>query len=144
MISSIFLVALALTVLALAAVIWSGVTARRNLHYGLLVVMLGLLAWAIREAEIMGAELIYNGAAAVFRAIHFTFVGLTFLTVPLLLVSGVRLAKKESPKHRGAHRTLAWVFVGCVLITTALGTTMTLLATPAADLPAAAAASDPD
>ena len=143
MISSTFLVALALTVLAIAAVIWSGVTARRSLHYGLLVVMLGLLAWAIREAEIMGANLIYDGTAATFRTIHFTAVSLTFLTVPLLVVSGVRLAKKESPKHRGAHRMLAWVFVGCVLVTTALGTTMTLLATQATDLPDATTAPDP-
>jgi hypothetical protein len=138
LISQPFLVGLALTVLALAAVIWSGVARRRSLHYGLVVGMLGLLTWTIREAEVMGSLLVFDGTAAVFRTIHFVAVSATFLALPVLVVTGVRLARQETPGHRRRHRALAWVFVGCVLTTTALGTAMTLLATKAEDVPATA------
>ncbi len=142
MISDTFLIAFACTVAALAGVIWSGVKARRSLHYGLVVLLLGLLTWAIREAEIMGSDLVYEGASGVFRTIHFGAVGLTFLALPLLVVTGLRLAKKESPSHRKAHRAVAWVFICAVLATTALGTTMTLLAEKAQDPPAEATPAD--
>ncbi len=125
-----FLVALACTVVALVAVVVTGVQARRSPHYVAVVVMLVLLGWAIREAELMGAQLAYEGAAAVFRTVHFGAVTITFLVFPLLVVSGVRLARREDALRRKRHRTLAWAFVGCVLVTTALGTTMTLTATP--------------
>jgi hypothetical protein len=144
LITDIFLVALGLTVLSLAGVIWSGVTARRSLHYGLVLATLGLLLWAIREARIMGKGLVYEGAAAVFQTIHFSAVAVTFLTLPVLVVTGVRLARKETVRHRKAHRLLAWVFVGSVLVTTALGVAMTLLATQVADPPATGASSTGD
>jgi hypothetical protein len=133
LISTPFLLALGFTVVALVAVLWSGVTRRRNIHYGMVVVMLGLLAWTIREAEIMGAELTYQGAASVFRTIHFVAVTATFLIFPVLTVTGVRLAREETAKHRKAHRTFALIFLLSVVATTALGTTMTLLASPAVE-----------
>ena len=105
--------------------------------------MVGLLCWAIREAEVMGAQLVFEGAASVFRSVHFVAVSATFLALPVLVVTGVRLARVESADHRRAHRVLAWVFVGCVRTTTAIGTTMTLLASKApADVPEAGSSAD--
>ena len=130
-ISQQFLIALGLTVLALAVVVWTGVTHRRSPHYGAIVALLGLLAWAIREAELMGAGLIYEGASGVFRQVHFVAVALTFLAIPLLAVTGTRLAKNPSNAHRKTHRKLGFAFVAIVLITSALGTAMTLLASAA-------------
>lgn len=130
MISTPFLVALAATVVALVVVVWSGAVHKRSLHYGAVVAMLGLLTWAIREAEIMGRGLVYEGTAGTFRTVHFVAVCATFLLLPVLVVSGVRLTRQEAPARRQLHKKLAMAFVVAVLVTTALGTTMTLLATP--------------
>jgi sulfite exporter TauE/SafE len=128
-ISAPFLFALALTLVALAGVIWTGLSRRRPLHYTLIVVMLGLLSWAIYEAEIMGQDLTYEGAAATFRKIHFGAVALTFLTIPVLLFTGVRVAKQDTWQRRRPHRLAAYFFVGIVVITATLGTAMTVTAT---------------
>lgn len=131
-ISGSFCVALAAFVLALGVVIWSGTTRRRSAHYASVLAMLGILGWAIREAEIMGRGLVFDGLAGTIHKVHFVAVCLTFLLVPLLAWSGVRLARQESPERRLGHRKLASLFVVAVLVTTALGTAMTVLAHRAA------------
>lgn len=123
-------VALAVTVVALGAVLWSGVTRRRTLHYALVVGTLAALAWAIYEAEAVGRGLRFEGAAHVVKLVHFVGVGLTFAMVPAMLVSGVRLHRKDDPPRRGVHGALAKAFLVVVLVTCALGTAMTMLAEP--------------
>jgi len=135
--TSTFLAALALTVLALAAVVWSGVAGRRPLHYGAIVAMFAVLAWAIREAETMGRALVFDGAADHVKTVHMAAVVGVFLLVPLLVVSGVRLAKGEDPGRRRLHGQLAKVFVVLVVLTCALGAAMTMLARPDDGEPAA-------
>jgi heme A synthase len=133
-----FLIALGLTVVALAVVVWTGLSRRKSAHYSSIVALLGLLAWAIREAELMGAGLIFEGASGVFRKVHFAAVALTLLAIPLLAVTGTRLAKKPTQAHRKTHRKLGFAFVAIVLVTSALGTAMTLLASPAPTNPSSA------
>ena len=148
MISGPFLFALALTLLALAGVIWSGLTRRRRMHYAGIVLMLVLLSWAIYEAEIMGKALKYEGVAATFRSIHFVAVALTFLTIPVLIWTGLRVAKEDTWQRRRPHRLAAYFFVGIVVITATLGTAMTVSATrpgrlQVEDPPAAATTDEP-
>lgn len=133
-----FLVALALTVVALAGVLWSGITHRRHAHYTLIAAMFVALGWAIYEAERIGAQLVFDGAAGVFHKIHFVAVAIDTLLVPLLIVTGVRLARGGGAEARASHGKLAKLFVAMVLVTCALGTAMTLLAHPP-EVPAAAA-----
>lgn len=128
------IVTLAATIAALGAVVWSGATHRRSLHYQLIVLMLVLLGLAIWRAEAYGATLVFEGLAATFKTIHFVFVALTFLCFPLLFVTGLRLARASTetdPPLRATHKQLATIFVLLILITAALGTTMTVLASPA-------------
>jgi len=58
-----FLVALVLTVAGLLVTAWSGATARRRLHYGSIVAMLACLGWAIVEARVIGAGLVFEGVS---------------------------------------------------------------------------------
>jgi len=126
------IVALAATVAALAAVVWSGATRRRSLHYGLVVVLFASLGTAIYFAERVGATLVFEGAAGVVHRVHMVAVAATFLCCPPVLWSGWRLARRrtEAIAERRLHRKLAVVFVTLVLITSVLGTAMTALAIP--------------
>ena len=125
---TLLLISLSLTVAVLAVVIWSGVTRRRSLHYGAVTSLFAVLAWAIYEAESFGRGLVFEGAAEVVKQIHFVGVAIVFLAIPVLLVTGVRLAKDES--MRPMHLSVAKFFVVMVVITCALGTAMTILAEP--------------
>ncbi|MCB9897862.1 MAG: hypothetical protein H6825_07660 [Planctomycetes bacterium] len=141
MMTNSFLVALALTVLALGGVLWSGITHRRQTHYALIAAMFAALGWAIWEAERIGAHLRFDGAAGVFHKIHFAAVAIDAVLVPLLIVSGVRLARLGTAEHRASHGKLAKIFVTMVVVTCALGTAMTVTAHPIDDSPAASEAS---
>jgi hypothetical protein len=121
-----FLIALALTATVLVAVVWSGATRRRSLHYGLVVLFFSSLGWAIYEAESYGRQLVFTGSAEFVKQLHFGAVAIVFLTVPVLLVTGVRLSKDES--MRPMHGSVAKFFVVMVLVTIALGTAMTIMA----------------
>ena len=129
-----FLAALGLTVASLLVTAWSGVAAKRSLHYASIVVMLVGLGWAIYEARIIGDNLVFEGAAHTVKVVHFVFVGLTFGLLPLVVSSGIKLAKQEGRAVRTSHRKRAWAFVVIIVITTGLGTAMTLLATPRNDV----------
>lgn len=122
------LISLILTVVVLVVVVWSGATRRRSLHYGAIVSLFAALAWAIYEAESYGRGLVFEGTAELVKQIHFGAVAIVFLSVPVLLVTGVRLAKDET--MRPMHLGVAKFFVGMVLVTCALGTAMTILAEP--------------
>jgi hypothetical protein len=138
-------VALVATVGALGGVVWSGVTHRRAAHYRFVGLFVALLAVAIWRAEAFGRGLVFEGAAAVVRRVHMGAVAATFLALPFVAWTGIRLARGTPPLHRGnsradgspvgagdarrAHHRSAEIFVALVLITSALGTAMTLLAT---------------
>ena len=122
------LISLTLTVVVLVVVIWSGASRRRSLHYGAVVALFGALTWAIYEAETYGRGLVFEGAAEVVKQIHFAGVAIVFLAIPVLIVTGVRLAKDDS--LRPMHLSVAKFFVAMVLLTCALGTAMTMMAEP--------------
>jgi hypothetical protein len=126
-------VALAATVLALGGVVWSGIARRRSLHYQLIVVFLAALGVAIWRARVVGSGLRFEGVALLLHRVHMASVVLTFLVLPFLVVSGVRLARAVGPAaadRRPKHKTQAMRFVVLVLVTAVLGTLMTVFATP--------------
>ena len=118
------------TVLALVAVVVTGKAAKRSAHYASVVVFFACLFVAIREAGQVGKGLTYEGWARVVFYVHFSFVGIVFLMVPFLIVSGVKLARGEDPVRRKKHNQLAALFVGMVVLTCVLGSLMTWGATP--------------
>lgn len=120
------LISLGLTTAVLGTVLWSGVTRRRSLHYGAVVSLFACLTWAIYEAEKFGQQLSFEGSAAIVKQLHFGAVAIVFLTVPVLVVTGVRLSKDES--MRPMHASVAKFFVLMVLVAGALGTGMTMMA----------------
>lgn len=127
---TLFIVSLTVTVLALAAVVVTGVKARRSAHYVFVTLTLASLGWAIGEARLVGDGLVFDGAAASVKTVHFVAVAATFLLLPLMVVSGVRLHRVECPVRRLQHKRLAWAFLVAVIVTCVLGTAMTMLATP--------------
>lgn len=130
--TSVFAAWLAATVLALVVVIASGHKAQRGLHYGSVLAFFVLLAFTILEAEEVGRGLTYEGWSRTAFYAHFSFVGLDFLLVPFLVLSGVRLARGEDVRRRKLHKKLASVFVLFVVLTCVLGALMTWGATPVA------------
>ena len=132
------LVSLVATVTALGVVVWSGITRRRTLHYTAVVAMLVLLGIAIWFAEQFGSKLEFTGTAGTVHTIHMGSVVLTFLALPLVAWTGLRLARAikgssaatgaEAVKERAGHRHSASVFVTLVVVTSILGALMTLLA----------------
>ena len=142
---SALLASLAATIAALAIVVWSGITRRRTVHYAAVVGMLGLLGVAIHFAERFGSQLEFTGAAGTVHSVHMVAVVLTFLALPLVAWTGLRLARAgrtgadrrapagpDDPGQRAGHRRSAALFVTLVVITSSLGTVMTVLALEAA------------
>jgi len=127
--------ALVATVAALGGVVWSGVTHRRAVHYRFVALFVACLAVAIWRAETYGRGLVFEGTSAVVHKIHMGAVAATFLALPFVVWTGIRLARGTRPATgapndpRRAHHRASEVFVGLVLLTSALGTAMTLLAT---------------
>jgi len=124
-----FLGALGVTVVALIAVVITGHRAQRNAHYTCVLLFFGALAWAIRLAEIEGRGLVFDGISGTIKQVHFVVVAIDFLLVPLLIWSGVSLAREERAAMRARHKKLAAAFVMLVLVTCGLGLAMTLTAT---------------
>ena len=120
------------TVGALGGVVWSGITHRRAVHYRFVSLFVACLAVAIWRAEVYGRGLRFEGTSAVVHAIHMGSVAATFVALPFVVVTGVRLARGTRRSGGGdprrAHHRASEIFVGLVLLTSALGTAMTLLA----------------
>jgi hypothetical protein len=126
--------AVAVAVALLVAVIWSGATRRRHLHYTLVAAFFLALVAAVWRAELVGRGLIFEGTAATIHHVHDGVVALDLLLALALLVTGVRLARAPAPLEplrRRFHRSLATLFAIAVLVSAGLGTAMTLLAKPA-------------
>jgi hypothetical protein len=127
--------ALVATVGALGGVVWSGITHRRAVHYRFVTLFVACLAVAIWRAEAYGRGLRFEGTAALVHKVHMGSVAATFLALPFVVYTGVRLARGTRPAGGGdprrAHHRASEIFVGLVLLTSALGTAMTLLASRA-------------
>ena len=126
-----FVVALVATLLALGGVIWSGITHRRQAHYGLIVTMLVALVVTIWRARVWGQGLVFDGPAATWQLVHRIAVVLTFALLLLVGWTGLRLARArgaEAGAARAAHHKRAVQFVVALLVAAALGTVMTVLA----------------
>jgi hypothetical protein len=129
-----FLVALGATLACLAGTIWSGIARRRQLHYVLVTLTFVLLAVTIQRAEAYGATLVFEGTALIFHRVHMISVTITLLMAPVLIWTGVRLARApaaQAEATRARHRSMAVAFVVLIVVTAALGTVMTVLARPA-------------
>jgi hypothetical protein len=125
---------LAATLASLGLTVWTGIVRRRHLHYALVALTFVLLGFAIWRAESYGATLRFEGVALTLHRVHMVSVALTFLLVPPLVWSGVRLARAPAAGAdalRAGHRKLAVTFVVLVVVTAALGAAMTAFAQPA-------------
>lgn len=126
-----FLVALVATLAALGGAIWAGVTHRRPAHYALVTAMFASLGVTIWRARVWGSGLIFEGAAYSVQMAHRVAVVATFALVPLLVWTGVRLARApgdDAVAARARHGRQATWFVVALVAAAALGTVMTMLA----------------
>lgn len=128
-----FVASLLLTVALLGAVIVTGLRRRRGAHYAGVAAFFASLGVTIWRAEVLGAAGggLHFEAAATAQLLHRIAVALTFALVPVLLVTGVRLARAAEAAEaarRRLHRQVAVAFVAGVLLSAVLGTVMTLQA----------------
>lgn len=125
-----FLASLLVTVALLGAVLATGLRRRRGAHYACVAAFFASLGVTIWRAEVMGAS---NGglrfeAAATAQLLHRIAVALTFVLVPVLLVTGVRLARAPQAAQaarRVLHRRVAMAFIAGVVASALLGSVMT-------------------
>jgi hypothetical protein len=118
------------TVVLLAVVVRTGLRRQRGAHYASVVGFFAALGVSIWRAIAFGASGggLHFEAAATAQLIHRIAVGFTFLLVPFLVGSGVKLARakgEDEPAIRRAHRGLAFTFVVSFLVTSVLGVVMT-------------------
>jgi hypothetical protein len=127
---------LLLTVVLLVVVIATGARRRRGAHYKAVIAFFLSLGVAIWRARAFGAAGGLNfAAAATSQLVHRIAIAITFLIVPFLVVSGVRLARATGAEAAGLrlwHKRLAMSFVVSFLITALLGVVMTWQAVAAA------------
>jgi hypothetical protein len=125
-----FALSLLVTVALLAVVVVTGIRHKRNAHYAGVTAFfasLGASIWLARAFGASGGGLHFE-AAATTQLLHRIAIGVTFVLVPFLVVSGVKLARAhgaEEPAIRKAHHGLAITFVVMFLLTSALGAVMT-------------------
>ena len=116
-----FALFLVLTVIALVAVVVTGLRARVKLHIGLVATTLVLLALTIYFAEQLG-ELYDLRAAGAITPIHLTLAKITTLAYLLPVASGVMTLRNRA--HRRLHFRLAMLVLALTLATTVTGATM--------------------
>ena len=128
-----FVLSLLATVVLLGFVIVTGVRRQRSAHYAGVTAFFAALGVSIWRARVFGASGggLNFAAAATTQLLHRIAIALTFVLVPFLVISGVRLAKAtgaDEPARRRTHHVLAIAFVTLFLVTAALGVVMTLQA----------------
>ncbi len=135
-------IAVLTTVVLLALAVWSGVRRKRSAHYALVTLTFIALGIAIFVARRLSPYMSYDETGLWIQRIHFTFVGVTVLLVPVVVVSGAKLGKAlmladrgeeghDAARHRASHRKVAWWTVAVLVITCVLGTAMTVAGLPA-------------
>jgi hypothetical protein len=125
-----FALSLLVTVALLALVVVTGIRRKRSAHYvgvTAFFVSLGASIWLARAFGASGGGLHFE-AARTTQLLHRIAIGVTFVLVLPLVVSGFRLAKAKGPTEparRKSHHGLAIAFVVMFLLTSALGAVMT-------------------
>jgi hypothetical protein len=126
-----FVACLALTLILLAAVVATGLRARRRIHLPCVAATLAALGATIHFAERMGAHYDLDSAGWV-TPVHLGLAKLTVLAYLAPLVTGALTLR--DPSWRPRHRRCAFVVLALTLATAVTGTWMLLAA---ARLPAA-------
>ena len=120
-----FALFLALTLSLLAAVVWTGLRARRRVHIPCVAATLAALGITIYFAERMGAH--YDlPAAGWITPVHLLLAKLTTLAYLAPLTSGVLTIRDA--RWRPRHRRCAFVVLGMTVATAVTGTWMLLAA----------------
>ena len=120
-----FVLFLALTLVLLAAVVWSGLRARRRLHLPCVAATLAALGTTIYYAERMGAH--YDLAAAgLITPVHLWLAKLTTLAYLAPLTTGALTIRSATWRPR--HRRCALVVLALTVATAITGTWMLLAA----------------
>lgn len=120
-----FVVFLALTLVLLAAVVWTGLRARRRLHVPCVAATLVALATTIYFAEKVGEH--YDLASAgLITPVHLWLAKLTTLAYLAPLATGALTIRDATWRPR--HRVCAFVVLGMTVATAVTGTWMLLAA----------------
>lgn len=120
-----FVAFLGLTLVLLAAVVWTGLRARRRVHLPCVAATLAALGITIFYAEQMGEH--YDLASAgLITPIHLWLAKLTTLLYLAPLVSGVLTIRDA--RWRPRHRVVAFVVLALTVATAVTGTWMLLAA----------------
>ncbi len=116
-----FVACLLLTLALLAAVVATGLRARRRLHVPLVFATLAALGVTIYFAKGVGDH--YDlGSAGAITPVHLALAKLTTLAYLLPIASGI--ATLRNPARRRLHRVLAFTVVGMTVLTAITGTWM--------------------
>ncbi len=120
-----FVVCLALTLVLLAAVVWTGLRARRRLHLPCVAATLAVLGTTIYFAEQMGEH--YDLASAgLITPVHLWLAKLTTLAYLAPLATGALTIRSATWRPR--HRVCAFVVLAMTVATAVTGTWMLLAA----------------
>ena len=122
-----FVVGVLVTVVLLAAVLFTGFTAQRKRHIPLVVLYFVALGTTIFFAERMGRELDLEAAGAI-TTIHLTLAKITTLAWVLPVITGVRTLRH--PERKKQHRAIALVLVVMTVVTLVTGLMMVSAAEP--------------
>ena len=120
-----FALFLALTLSLLAAVVWTGLRARRRVHIPCVAATLAALGITIYFAEQMGAHYDLAGAGLI-TPVHLWLAKLTTLAYLAPLTTGALTIRNATWRPR--HRVCAFVVLGMTVVTAITGTWMLLAA----------------
>src|SRR5262245_36335135 len=120
-----FVLSLVLTLVLLAAVVRTGLSARRRLHLSCVAATLSSLGITIYLAVKMGAHYDLSGAGLI-TPVHLWLAKATTLAYLAPLATGVLTIR--DPRWRPRHRVCAFVVLGLTVATAVTGTWMLLAA----------------
>jgi hypothetical protein len=118
-----FLAGLIATVAVLAAVVATGMLAKRRLHIPLVATFFAVLAFTIVKAVQMGQSLDVEQAGWI-TPFHLTLARVNLFLFALPIATGV-LTLRDA-RWRPKHRLCAWGLVGLTVLTVVTGTWMAL------------------
>ena len=122
-----FLGALALTLVVLGIVVWSGVRARLRVHFPAVACAVVLLLVTIYYAEQLGREYDLE-AAGVIKPVHLTLAKLATAAYLAPLATGVMTLRNR--RHRRMHLIAALVTLALTVAAAVTGTWMVFAAEP--------------
>ena len=120
-----FLVFLALTLAALAAVFVTGLKGQRSRHIPIVIVTVALLGTTIYYAEQLGKQLDLESVGWIYP-FHLALAKTTVAAYLLPVISGV--ATIRNPARRKLHGKIAWLVLLLTVLTAATGSWMVVAA----------------